>query len=166
MMKSMAMALLGMGLSATVAAGASAYPYTISEYVADHAGITRVMYVSPGYGWAEPGQVWDMCRISGWGAGDSRGTYEHVVYVTVEQFASYGFYGVNGIETYVQGSFETYGGNTVDVSFRLMGSDASYEMANLIGNFDTCQLSYGGYEVIYRPTEKSNWFVPVLGVWI
>lgn len=165
MMKTMALALLGAGLSATVALGATAYPYTIAEYEADYVG-GRIMYASPDYGWVEPGQLWDMCRIIDYGGGPKAGTYKHVVYVTVEEVASYGFYGVNGIETYAQGSFETYGGNKVDVSFCIVGSDASYETRNLIGDFGTCRLSYEGYEVIYRPTEKSNWFVPVLGVWI
>ena len=36
----------------------------------------------------------------------------------------------------------------------------------LVGNVDWCHFSYKGYEVAYRPTEKSNWFVPVLGVWV
>ena len=36
----------------------------------------------------------------------------------------------------------------------------------LVGNVDWCHFSYKGYEVVYRPTEKSNWFVPVLGVWV
>ena len=36
----------------------------------------------------------------------------------------------------------------------------------LVGNVDWCHFSYKDYEVIYRLTEKSNWFVPVLGVWV
>lgn len=32
-----------------------------------------------------------------------------------------------------------------------------------MGNVDWCHFSYKDYEVAYRPTEKNNWFAPVLG---
>ena len=36
----------------------------------------------------------------------------------------------------------------------------------LVADVDRFRFGYKDYEVIYRPTEKSNWFVPVLGVWV
>lgn len=36
----------------------------------------------------------------------------------------------------------------------------------LVADIDWFRFGYKGYEVIYRPTEKSNWFVPVPEVWV
>ena len=36
----------------------------------------------------------------------------------------------------------------------------------LVADVDWCHFSYRGYEVICRPAEKSNWFVPVPEVWV
>lgn len=163
MLKQISVAAIALGVSASIAMGTGAFPYTFAEYEADQPHTQGSMYTAA-HGWAEPGQVWDMCRFP-----KNRDAYadlnarEHIV----NEVASYGTRETNGIATYAQGLFVTNAGNTVDVSFSLVGSEpASLVEGQLVGDVDWCHFSYKGYEVIYRPTEKSNWFVPVLGVWI
>ena len=91
---------------------------------------------------------------------------EHIVYVTVNEVASYGTREANGITTYAQSSFITNAGNTVNVSFFLTGSEpVSLVEGQLVADVDWCHFSYKGHEAIYRLTEKSNWFAPILGAW-
>lgn len=167
MLKQISVAAIALGMSASIALGAGAFPYTFAEYEADQSHAQGSMYVAA-HSWVEPGQVWDICRFP-----KNRDAYadlnarEHIVNITVNEVASYGTREANGVVTYAQGSFVTNAGNAVDVSFSLVGSEpASLVEGQLVGDVDWCHFNYKGYEVIYRPTEKSNWFVPVLGVWI
>ena len=167
MLKQISVAAIVFGMSVSIAVGAGAFPYTFAEYETDYQHTQGSMYTAA-HGRAEPGQVWDMCRFpKNRDACADLNSREHIVNVTVNEVASYGTRETNGVATYVQGSFITNAGNAVDVSFSLVGSEpASLAEGQLVSDVDWCHFSYKGYEVIYRPTEKSNWFVPVLGVWI
>ena len=82
------------------------------------------IHQSATHSWAEPGQVWDICRFP-----KNRDTYadlnarEHVVYVTIDEVASYGTREANGATTYAQGSFITNAGSIVGVLFSLTGGE-------------------------------------------
>lgn len=92
---------------------------------------------------------------------------EHVVYAAVNEVASYGTREADGVTTYAQDLFITNVGNTVDVSFSLVGGEpASLAEDQLVADVDWCHFSYKGHEAIYRLTEKSNWFAPILGAWV
>ena len=155
-------------LPAPQASADESYPYMMDEYLADKGGAAGSMYVND-WGWVEEGQTWELCRVTrGPKVSEEDASYEHAAYVTVDRVATYGTYQVNGYETYAHACFTTYAGNTVEVSFSMVGSSLreSYMYRNQIRSLDDCYLSHNGYQVVYRPTDKSNWFVPVLGAWI
>lgn len=91
---------------------------------------------------------------------------EHVVYTAINEAASYGTRETNGTTTYAQGLLIANAGNTVNVSFSPVRSEpVSLVEGQLVADVDWCHFSYKGHEAIYRLTEKSNWFAPILGAW-
>ena len=118
MLKQISVAAIVFGMSASIALGAGAFPYTFADYEADYQHTQGSMYTAA-HGWAEPGQVWDMCRFpKNRDACADLNSREHIVNATVNEVASYGTRETNGVATYVQGPFITNAGNAVHIAKR------------------------------------------------